>query len=328
MNNQTKHLASLIPLFKEKSKLESISDFHSKINIVFHDIEAKYYDQLHAEMWDSLQPIYDSFINELPLSDLKNLKILDIGCGTGLSTLMLLNTPIKNSVVEATLLDTSSVMLQKAKARFKEITIKFNFFEGDLKELNDKNFDLILISSVLHHIPDLADFFKELNKKLKVGGIFFHIHDPNGDSIKTSTYLERASSLSQFYANKNKKIGIRISNKLKRTFSKKKEPDYILEVNNSLMRQGIIHTYLTEQEIWSITDIHVEDLPYSTNNGISIKLLQSMLPDFKLINAKTYAFFGLLESNLPKSFLEKERKYFKNEDIHGRNIGALWIKNS
>lgn len=320
-------LLHLVPLIESKSNLKDLSLFHKSVNIVFHDIEAKYYDQLHAEMWDSLQPVYDSFVNDLPLSELKNLKILDIGCGTGLSTQMLINTPLKNNIKEATLLDTSSVMLQKAKARFKELKIKFNFFEGDLKELNDKDFDLILISSVLHHIPDLADFFKELNKKLKVGGIFFHIHDPNGDAIKTQVYLERVSDLREFYAKKNRKIWLRILNRLKRTLSKKKEPDYMLEVNESLIQQNIIHTHLTEQEIWSITDIHVEDLPYSTKNGISIKLLQSMLPNFKLLNTLTYSFFGVLESNLPKSFLEKERNYFKNGDLHGRNIGALWIKN-
>lgn len=320
-------LLHLNPLLISKSNLKDLSLFHKSVNVVFHDIEAKYYDQLHAEMWDSLQPIYDNFINELSLSNLCSLKILDIGCGTGLSTQMLLNTPIKESVVEATLLDTSSIMLQKAAERFKDTTIKFNFFEGDISELDDKDFDLILISSVLHHIPNLAYFFKELNKRLKVGGIFFHIHDPNGDAIKTPIYLERVSALRQFYENSNKNIAVKILNRLKRTFSAKKEPDYMLEVNDSLIQQNIIHTRLTEQEIWSVTDIHVEDLPYSTNNGISISLVQDMLPNFKLINAKTYSFFGVLESNLPKSFLEKERKYFKNGDLNGRNIGALWMKN-
>lgn len=319
-------LNNLRGLLNAKSNLKDIVKFHSSINIIFHNVEAKYYDRLHSEMWDSLQPIYNAFVEDIYIEEHHSLKVLDIGCGTGLSTKMLLNTNISKLITEVTLLDTSNVMLSRAKSRFSNHSVKTKFHEGELHTLKDDEFDLILISSVLHHIPNLQNFFKIVNKKTKVGGLLFHIHDPNGDSIRNKIYLERVERLKSYKIQQKTSISDRIFRKINSTFCRLREPDYIKEVNHTLLKEKIIHTELTEKEIWSVTDIHVEGLPFSTNKGITISTLNEMLQNFKLIRVKTYSFFGYLESKLPDIFVQEERALFKSEDLHGRNIGAIWQK--
>lgn len=322
MNSDLQHLKYLV---EKKSNLTDVNSFHKAINVIFHDIEAKYYDTLHAEMWESLQPVYDSFFQNFDFSKYSKLKVLDIGCGTGLSTQMLINTPVNQQISEVFLLDTSKVMLEKAKSRLDKGKIKFHLFHGELAELEEENFDFILISSVLHHIPNLQDFFNEINKRLKIGGLLFHIHDPNGDAIKNELYLSRVATLKAEMVNRNKRFDVRLTNKLKR-ISNGKNPDYIAEVNEILINNGIVHTPLADYEIWSVTDIHVEDLPYSTNNGISIKTLIKTLHNFKLITAKSYCFYGVLYSKLITTFKKKELALFKKNDMNGRNIACLWEK--
>ena len=97
-------------------------------------------------------------------------------------------------------------------------------------------------------------------------------------------------------------------------------------MNQRLLKEKIIHTDLTEREIWSVTDIHVEGLPFSTNKGITITSLKEMLQNFDLVSVKTYCFFGSLASNLPDVFTQEEKLLFESSDLNGRNIGAIWQK--
>lgn len=313
-------------LVDQKSKIKDLTLFHKSVNIIFHDIEANYYDKLHKEMWDSLQPVYNSLIDSLDLQKLRKLKVLDIGCGTGLSAKMLTNTSLKNEIKKIVLLDTSSVMLEKSKYRFSKNPIEIDFFEGDIFDLKDNDFDLILVSSVLHHIPDLEFFFIEINKKLKLGGLLFHIHDPNGDAIRNKIYLDRKQVLEAYFKIYNKKSSVRVINKVKNLLLNTNELNYIVEVNNNLLKNNIIHTSLTPQEIWSVTDIHVEDLPYSTNNGISVNGLTKLLYNFKLKVVKSYSFFGIMPSKLPPKYALLEKDLFNANDLNGRNISCIWEK--
>ena len=322
MHSDLYHLRTLM---EKKSKIKDLKSFHHSVNVIFHDIEAKYYDQLHSEMCDSLQPIYNSFNNILDTHQ-SNLKILDVGCGTGLSSEMLINTKFRKSIGKMILLDTSSIMLEMAKNRFKNHSIKFDFFNGDIYDLKEKEFDFVIISSVLHHIPDLDFFFRALEDKMKPGGILFHIHDPNGDAIKGKIYLDRAQELREYNLIHNKKISTRIYCKLKNFFFKNIEPNYIFEVNENLLKNNIIHTHLSPQEIWSVTDIHVEGLPYSSNNGISIRTLYTYLQNFKLLDIKSYCFYGVMPSNLPTKYLKHEKELFNSSDLFGRNISCIWKK--
>lgn len=99
--------------------------------------------------------------------------LLDIGCGGGNYTLMMLS---KLPNLNCTLVDLSKAMLDKAVERAANGTAKsIKAFQGDIREvyLPENHYDIILAGTVLHHLRDDKDWehtFAKLYKLLKPGG--------------------------------------------------------------------------------------------------------------------------------------------------------------
>jgi Methylase involved in ubiquinone/menaquinone biosynthesis len=77
----------------------------------------------------------------------KNNKIIEVGCGTGLGSLILDDTFDKN------LLDLNQKALEIAKCAFKVENKKANFINGDMFEMDiqDKTYDIVFNSGVIEH---------------------------------------------------------------------------------------------------------------------------------------------------------------------------------
>jgi tRNA (cmo5U34)-methyltransferase len=99
--------------------------------------------------------------------------LLDIGCGAGNYTLMMLS---KLNTLDCTLVDLSKPMLDKAFERVSLVTKNnVEIIQGDIREINltENHFDIILAGAVLHHLRDDADWeftFRKLFDILKPGG--------------------------------------------------------------------------------------------------------------------------------------------------------------
>jgi tRNA (cmo5U34)-methyltransferase len=117
----------------------------------------------------SLELITESAKRIVP--DAKNL--LDIGCGAGNYTLMMLT---KIPGLHCTLVDLSRPMLDKAFERVSQQTTgDVTILQGNIREvgLQENNYDIILAGAVLHHLRDDQDWeqtFHKLFKLLKPGG--------------------------------------------------------------------------------------------------------------------------------------------------------------
>jgi len=102
-------------------------------------------------------------------------RILDIGCGAGNYTLMMLS---KVPNLNCTLVDLSLPMLDKAYERvLAETNGKVEIKQGDIREvdLEENSFDIILAGAVLHHLRDDEDWettFAKIFRLLKPGGCF------------------------------------------------------------------------------------------------------------------------------------------------------------
>jgi ubiquinone/menaquinone biosynthesis C-methylase UbiE len=107
----------------------------------------------------------DHFLQGLSPED--NLKILDIGCGTGNYTdLFQRVTQAKHYQIYG--IEPSEGMISKAREKnshilFKQATAENIPFEG-------KFFDFAFMTDVIHHIPDICKMFAEIYRILKPGG--------------------------------------------------------------------------------------------------------------------------------------------------------------
>ena len=104
--------------------------------------------------------------NEKPL---KNLKILDIGCGGGL-----LSEPISRLGANITGIDASEKNINAAKIHAKQSNLKINYFCNSPENFKaDKKFDVILNMEIVEHVEDVDFFIKKSSELLKKNGLMF-----------------------------------------------------------------------------------------------------------------------------------------------------------
>jgi len=320
---------NLIPLIKKTGSTLAPEKFQERINIVFHDFESAHYDSMHTDMSNSLQEQVNLLVNDVLASkkiENNKLSLLDIGCGTGLSTEFVLKSDLEPNIAKISLLDTSTNMLKEAEKKAKHWNKPYELINGYLDSVTAK-FDIIIICSVLHHIPELDVFLAQVDNALNPGGILIHLQDPNLDHLNDAEYLQRKEEYkNELDRNKQKKSISSIIPKsmlrwIKRHLNRK---DYIDHINDQLLKEKTITKRMTADEIWSVTDIHVET--EHEVKGISLKYLQNKLTNFNLVKMRSYCFFGALKSELIDSYKAKESQYINENHLNGRNISCVWVK--
>ena len=100
---------------------------------------------------------------------LKNIKILDIGCGGGL-----LSEPMCRLGAAVTAIDASDKNINVAKLHAKKKNLKINYLCTSPEKLKNENkFDVILNMEIVEHVEDVNFFLKSCTKLLKKNGIMF-----------------------------------------------------------------------------------------------------------------------------------------------------------
>ena len=124
-----------------------------------------------AETFDSPKNIFLANLVcqavEKQIALLSDKEILDFGGGTGLLAL-----PLAKQAKSVTLVDISEKMLEQARLKANQQDIKnIQFLEQDLlANPLEQQFDLIIVSRVLHHMPDLDATLAMFHHHLRENG--------------------------------------------------------------------------------------------------------------------------------------------------------------
>ena len=124
-----------------------------------------------AETFDSPKNIFLANlvcqVVEKQIALLSDKEILDFGGGTGLLAL-----PLAKQAKSVTLVDISEKMLEQARLKAEQQDIKnIQFLEQDLlANPLEQQFDLIVVSRVLHHMPDLDATLAMFHHHLRENG--------------------------------------------------------------------------------------------------------------------------------------------------------------
>ena len=125
------------------------------------------FSALHAFNFIRIKFIKET-LNKSAVDNLKNLKILDIGCGGGI-----LSEPLARLGAKVTGVDENEKAIKVAinHAKKNKLNIKYKKINFNQINLNEK-FDVILCMEVLEHVENVEMLISKVNKLLKPKGKF------------------------------------------------------------------------------------------------------------------------------------------------------------
>ena len=133
--------------------------------------------------------ILEKILLSFPKNKLKNLRILEVGCGRGTASIYL----SKKLSCQIVGIDFSDVSIEIAKKNAIKHKVNVDFLVADIFDRNSilkkstfssENYDVIISLGVLEHIEFIEDCFEVHHKLLKVNGLFCAMIVPEKKSIQ------------------------------------------------------------------------------------------------------------------------------------------------
>ncbi|MFX1396735.1 MAG: GNAT family N-acetyltransferase [Promethearchaeota archaeon] len=172
VSENLKHL--FLEKYKSKSREEKIKDHFENIS---HD-----YDELTPKLIPYYNEMLISLINSIPFEKQEQIKIVDLGCGTG-NLSKLIKTRFPNS--RLTCIDISQNMIELAKEKLSEYN-NVEFLINDFNTLSfTTQYDVIVSSLAIHHLntdEDKIEFYTKIYEALNQGGAFYNMDVIQGSS--------------------------------------------------------------------------------------------------------------------------------------------------
>ena len=132
--------------------------------------EYNHFKRLSNEWWDDngkfkvlhrIRPIRVEYIlNQTNMNNVKNLDILDLGCGGGL-----VSESLARLGGNVTAVDFVSDNIKIARQHSLRNKLKINYLCSDIENLSlNKKFDIIIMFEILEHLENWKSFLKKLKK--------------------------------------------------------------------------------------------------------------------------------------------------------------------
>jgi tRNA (cmo5U34)-methyltransferase len=151
---------------------------------------ARDYDRARRQLVPGFDRFYGAALESVPFAEEQEIKVLELGAGTGLLSAMIAEIFPRSRV---TLVDLSVEMLRVACRRFKREPGRFEFRTMDYarKPLPSRNggYDLVVSALSIHHLThgDKKELFGKVRRSLAVGGYFVNADQIAGDTPEEET---------------------------------------------------------------------------------------------------------------------------------------------
>lgn len=153
--------------------------------------EAKVFDGLIKTLIPFYEDMVESLILALPFHRKENIKVLDLGCGTGN-----ISKKVKEGFPNAqiTCVDLAENMIQVAKSKLAPYS-DVEFIISDFRDLDfKKEYNAVVSSLALHHLQpkEQKSFYRVIMRFLKEGGVFYNAENILGSSLHLNqVYMDK-----------------------------------------------------------------------------------------------------------------------------------------
>jgi tRNA (cmo5U34)-methyltransferase len=148
------------------------------------------YDRSRRQLVPGFDEFYGALLESVPIAEEREIKVLDLGAGTGLLSAMVAGKFPRSRV---TLVDLSVEMLRVARRRLAGGPGRFEFRTMDYarKPLPRRagGYDLVVSALSIHHLThgDKKELFGKVRRSLAVGGYFVNADQIAGDTPEEET---------------------------------------------------------------------------------------------------------------------------------------------
>jgi len=216
-------------------------NYQIKQNVKAYDKVYDKYEKIHGEIFN---PIEQERLHKKLEQAVKSIKTnsspkiaIDYGCGTGNITKHLIELGVYTKAADVSKKCLSIVAKKYYHTNMLDI-IKIN--GQDLLNIKSNSCDLVVVYSVLHHVPDYLQIIEEMIRVLKPGGVILIDHEVNESYWNRNKYYIDFLQLAKPKLLKNWRRFLKLSN-------------YITKI-----RQIINPRYKPEGDIHVWPDDHIE----------------------------------------------------------------------
>lgn len=220
-----------------------------KINEYHHDFLDNYHEVnkiMHSMEWKNILFLLDHYQFEW-------MHIVDLWTGTGFLPLLFLDNDIKFGRFSCT--DISQNILDEAQKRIEShwwFSDNFEFIKLVDQQLPFETWsvDVLMMNSVLHHLPDLEKFYQEASRILKKEWLLVICHEPNCRFYK--------HSFLKLFHNTIYSITSWLGKIKEKLYWVSTDDPMCLYVNKKLIEDWFIKEPLSREQIYSSIDFHAD----------------------------------------------------------------------
>ena len=272
-----------------------------RVNEIYHDVEGRDYEDRHPEIFAGEAARWKTIGRGLLAEDFSQVRLLDVGTGTGFVPLQI--GPFLKKHDQLICSDVSANMLRVCEANLShkfEFPIEYLKLDGKTIDLASDSLDYVTLNSVLHHIPDLSIFFKEIDRLMRIDGRLIICHEPNR-RFYAHGFLWHNSRLTELLMSPKKLIGLMLRRlglyDLVRKVYKvsdrgvQRHQRIAVDVNRRLLEERLIDIPLSSNQVAEIVDIHSPTAGGGRHKdrGIDVsEIVVRHLPDFEVESLETY----------------------------------------
>lgn len=155
------------------------------------DTAAEDYDKSRRQLVPGLDRAYGAALKSVPHGREEDLRVLDLGAGTGLLSALVAGRFPRSRV---TLVDISVGMLRVARRRFAGEDRRFEFRTMNFaRKALPGNFDLVVSALSIHHLTDgdKRGLFGKVHYALTDGGYFVNVDQVSGETPEEEERLRK-----------------------------------------------------------------------------------------------------------------------------------------
>ena len=152
------------------------------------------YDKDRPKLVPYFDEFYGTAMRMIPFSAETNIRVLDLGAGTGLFAAMVIQA-FPTATLHLT--DISEAMLSQARQRFINNPLVTYSVQNHLELSETDQYDLVLSALSIHHLQncDKKILFQKIHKTLRLGGMFINADQalapsPRGEALYEKQWIK------------------------------------------------------------------------------------------------------------------------------------------